>query len=86
MRDAGPQNCSECRYWSARLAYAIGGGPVQAMCLEKDSRHHGKYTTGRMVCAQWAPNDLGAIDDRYWEETGEDPIATYAGFDRSREQ
>jgi len=56
-------NCKGCRFWSEMIAQAIGGGPVQAMCLAQDGPHSGKYTTGAMRCEKWQEGSLGAIDD-----------------------
>lgn len=46
------QRCNTCSAWSELIAQAIGGGPVEAMCLKPDSPMNGKYTTGRNGCHQ----------------------------------
>ena len=69
------KNCAGCRYWSEMLAQAIGGGPVQAMCLG-EGQYRGKYTSARGKCDKWASGHHGAVDDPYC-----DPTAAYADDD-----
>lgn len=61
-RDGAPRTCGSCRYWSEMLAKAVGGGPVQAMCLAREGELRGKYTTERGTCKAWASGHLGAVD------------------------
>lgn len=65
------KNCKGCRYWSEMIAQAMGGGPVQAMCLaQKPAPLSGRFTTSSHTCNAWASGHLGAID-----EPGQDPRA-----------
>jgi hypothetical protein len=57
------RNCKGCRYWSEMIAQAVGGGPVQAICLCPTSAARGTYMSGHRTCAQWASGHLGAVDD-----------------------
>lgn len=57
------QNCHGCRFWSEMIAQALGGGPLQAMCLNPDSPMSGKYTSKRQACGNWREGSLGAVDD-----------------------
>lgn len=56
------RNCAGCRFWSEMIAQAIGGGPVQAMCLGEGALK-GRYTTGQRTCDGWKSGHLGAIDE-----------------------
>lgn len=38
------RSCEGCMYWSELLAQAIGGGPVQAMCLHPDKKRIYTYS------------------------------------------
>jgi hypothetical protein len=53
------------------IAQAIGGGPVQAMCLAESGRYAGKYTVYSTRCESWKSGHYGAVDDppNYGEET-----------------
>lgn len=64
-------NCGGCRFWSEMIAQAIGGGPVQALCLAASGPYASKYTTERMTCDSWKSGHHGAVDDppNYGEET-----------------
>lgn len=50
-------DCDGCKWWSELCAYAIGGEPMKAMCLNPDSldfqrmKHAGcdKYEAGRAI-------------------------------------
>ena len=64
------RNCKGCRYWSEMIAQALGGGPVEAMCLSREGPERGKYTSAARTCVAWASGHLGAID-----EPGQDPQA-----------
>lgn len=51
--------CGDCKFWSDRLAYANGGGPVFAFCLNTESPKHNRdnggergYTAQHDGCAQ----------------------------------
>ena len=57
------KKCETCRFWSERLAFAEGGGPVMAYCLAGKAERRDGYTAGRFSCASWKSNHLGAIDD-----------------------
>ncbi len=60
----GCAGCAGCRYWSEMLAQAIGGGPLQAMCIAPaPAEFRLNYTTRRMKCSAWAAGPQGAIDD-----------------------
>ena len=53
------KDCDGCKFWSERIAQSIGGGPVEALCLNQESMHK-----GRMVhrgCDKYSPGR--AIDD-----------------------
>lgn len=56
------QSCGTCRYWSEMCAQAMGGGPVEALCLSQNGPYAGKYTTTRMTCPAWKSGHLGAVD------------------------
>ena len=38
------KKCDGCMWWSEMLAYADGGGPVKAMCLNESSPRYKKYS------------------------------------------
>lgn len=57
------KTCETCRFWSERVAYCMGGGPMNALCLAKDGPHSSKYTTGRQSCPKWREATCGAVDD-----------------------
>ncbi len=65
------RNCAGCRFWSEMIAQAIGGGPVQAMCLAESGKYAGKYTVHYTRCDSWKSGHYGAVDDppNYGEET-----------------
>ena len=73
--------CETCRFWSERLAWCEGCGPVKAYCLGKGGPLYGKYTTGRQGCAVWAENHSGAVDDPANE--GMDPYADEARAEKN---
>lgn len=54
-------NCENCRYWSDKLAQAIGG-PVEAVCLVREGPHSGRYTPGSASCDKWEDAPLGPVD------------------------
>jgi hypothetical protein len=37
------KSCDGCKFWSELIARAIGGGPLQAICLSHESGHYGAY-------------------------------------------
>lgn len=51
--------CLDCRYWSDMIAKCDGGGPVQAMCLNKASRNYMKYTVDKVTCDGWSHAEAG---------------------------
>ena len=52
-------NCDGCKWWSERIARSIGGGPMEAMCLNVHSPCY-----NRMVCGGCTFYRSGrAIDD-----------------------
>ena len=69
-------NCAGCRFWSEMIARAVGGGPVEAMCLVDGGPFSGKYVTERQRCNQWKSGHLGAVDDP--PDYGEETRAAYA--------
>lgn len=56
------KSCGGCRYWSELLAQAIGGGPVEAYCLNDKSPHRQRYVTASRTCGEWADAYGYAID------------------------
>jgi hypothetical protein len=50
------------------IAMSVGGGPVQAMCINKASPRYMAYVMPRERCAAWESGHLGAVD-----EPGDDP-------------
>lgn len=55
--------CLDCRHWSEMIARCNGTGPVEALCLNKASRNHLKYTVGRVTCDHWEDGSLGRVDE-----------------------
>jgi hypothetical protein len=55
-------NCSECRFWSDKLAQANGGRGVEAYCLSSDGPHKHTYTSGRQLCEKWQDAPMGSVD------------------------
>ena len=51
--------CEGCKYWSERLARSLGGGPVEAMCLNENSSHIMHYV--HYGCKKHTPGP--AVDD-----------------------
>jgi hypothetical protein len=51
MRAVG--QCLDCWFWSDMIAKCDGAGPVQAMCLNRESRNHLKYTVSQVTCDKW---------------------------------
>jgi hypothetical protein len=56
------RNCKGCKFWSEMIARAIGGGPVQAMCLAQGGPYSSVYTTASTTCASYQPGYDGAVD------------------------
>lgn len=79
-----PIRCRDCRFWSERLAQAVGGGPVEAYCLVDGGPFSGRYTVGAQSCDKGKSNQYGAIDDPY-EDTAE-ILRLYAADDAAAEQ
>lgn len=53
--------CETCRYWSDLIARAVGGGPVEALCLATVGPYRQTYTVASQACGTWAGGQ--AIDD-----------------------
>ena len=51
------------------LAFAEGGGPVMAYCLEGKAVRPDGYTGPHFRCAAWKSNHLGAIDSPGFDGT-----------------
>lgn len=73
------ENCAGCRYWSEMIAQALGGRPLEAMCLSSDGPLKGKYVTARQTCSAWASGHYGAVDDP--PDYGEEVRRMYAEDD-----
>ena len=66
------------------IAQAIGGEPIEALCLALGGPLESTYTTGAMTCNGWKSGHLGAVDDppnygewtraRYQKEEGPDAL------------
>lgn len=76
--------CQECRFWSERLAQAVGGGPVEAYCLVEGGPFSGRYTTGAQGCEQGKSNQFGAIDDPH--EDYDEILRLYAEDDAAAQK
>ncbi len=57
--EANFDTCDGCKFWSELIAQAIGGGPVQAWCLNPDSPMYHRYA--HLGCEKHTPGR--AIDD-----------------------
>lgn len=66
------RDCKGCRNWSEMVAQCMGGGPVEALCLSRESPLKGKYTAGDRSCPAWKSGHLGPIDDPYDQPEYED--------------
>ena len=53
--DDGMIVCDGCRWWSTTLAQCEGGGPVEALCLNRASPHQNKYV--HRGCAHREPGE-----------------------------
>ena len=56
-------NCENCRFWSQMCAQAVGGGPVEALCLANNGPFSSKYTTGKFRCDGFKQDLFGKVDD-----------------------
>lgn len=45
--------CLDCWFWSDMIARCNGSGPVEAMCLNRESRNYMKYTVAHVSCDKW---------------------------------
>ncbi len=54
-------NCETCRFWSDKLAQAMGG-PMEAYCLSQDGPLKARYTRALESCTAWQDAPLGAVD------------------------
>lgn len=72
------KTCESCRFWSERCAYAMGHGPIKALCLSGESPYRGRYTTEGQACPNWKSGELGAVDTPGEEEN---LAALYADLD-----
>jgi hypothetical protein len=50
------------------IAKCEGSGPVQAMCLNRESRNHLKYTVSQVTCDKWEDSLNGFRVDSPGEE------------------
>jgi hypothetical protein len=50
------------------IAKCEGSGPVQAMCLNRESRNHLKYTVSQVTCDKWEDSINGFRVDSPGEE------------------
>jgi hypothetical protein len=66
MRAVG--QCLDCWFWSDMIAKCDGAGPVQAMCLNRESRNHLKYTVSQVTCDKWEDSLNGFRVDSPGEE------------------
>lgn len=56
------RNCKGCRYWSEMVAMSDESG-IRALCLNKASRNHAKFTAPVVTCDAWRDGPVGAVDD-----------------------
>lgn len=69
MRTAGAtRDCNGCRFWSEVVAQAVGGRPVEALCLSRTGPRAGKYTAGADACEAWKPGHHGPVDEPGFEQ------------------
>jgi hypothetical protein len=52
-----------CRYWSDRIARAVGGAQIEAVCLSPASPFNSAYTDGEAGCPAWKDAPFGSIDE-----------------------
>ena len=57
------KDCKGCRYWSEMIAKVVGMGPLQSLCLNKNSKQAYFYTRPDTHCPEWADGEYGAVDD-----------------------
>jgi hypothetical protein len=75
------QQCGTCRFWSEMCAQAMGGGPIEALCLSQTGSKAMKYTTERMSCEAWKSGHHGAVDSP--PNYGEHAVASYEAEERT---
>jgi hypothetical protein len=61
MESGVPKTCSQCRFWSDRIARAHGG-PLEAMCLALAGPQARKFVRAKHTCSAWKKNVDGAVD------------------------
>jgi hypothetical protein len=61
--DNETRNCEGCKFWSEMVAESIGGGPLEALCLNQDGKYSGEFTPGYVSCDKWESGEFGAVDD-----------------------
>lgn len=54
--------CQSCRYWSEMIAQAVGGKPVEAYCLNRESMKNQTFTIGAETCSAYVHGPYGAVD------------------------
>jgi hypothetical protein len=74
--------CENCRYWSAMVAQALDGGPIEALCLCGGGPKRSQFTRATATCERWASNHLGQVDDLD-PDYGEAVRAAYAAEERA---
>lgn len=57
------RSCDGCKYWSELIAQSVGGGPVEAMCLNKESTNSQEMVHGG--CDYY---EVGAAVDLYGDD------------------
>ena len=60
--------CKTCYFWSEMVAQSIGGGPIEALCLNDNSDFHQKMMAETNSCPDWEDGSGGAIDCPIWRE------------------
>ena len=56
------RTCKGCRHWSEMVAQSVGGGPLQAMCLNSVSPMRNEFMSPNRTCPEWQNGGLGAVD------------------------
>ena len=51
----GVMSCEGCKFWSALVAQSIGCGPIEALCLNKESDKFNKMTKEADSCESREP-------------------------------
>jgi len=57
-----PRKCANCYWWSQKILWVVGIGPMKAMCLNKDSDNHQRMTSIRETCDAWETDKDGNAD------------------------